>query len=205
MKNRVINYLQRLSKWVLRGKYHLVTIIVWLITVCYLTGVVTLWPTFIASIFSICGLTILLVQLLLDARSFSDYKPNTIKNWIREFPLSKPAVANHEHNIKLPLSAKVHYQIFNSDNASLGEKVKHLLNQIGIIKSKIEAINNDIEKTNDKLSIVSEELTRKVNKVSDVLKTLIAGHAVGSYDINLLGIVLTIDGTLIQIFKVQAF
>ncbi len=203
MKKIVLfNYLKQLLKWLLRGKFHLLTLVVVVITINYLIGYITFYPVYIASIFSILGLFIILTQQLLDAKQFSDYKPNTIRNWIKGFPKITPTEKSISSSITATITAKAHLSVSISDNASLENKVAHLLNEIGLLDKRINQITDNLEKTNNEISSKSNELKSNIEKVNDVLKSLIAGHIIGSYDINFFGIVITICGTLIQIFRV---
>ena len=202
MKNiSLLNYLNRILKWFVLGKYHLLTIFVVIITIGYLIGMVSFYPIYISSIFSITGLTIILFQQLLDARQYSDHKPNTFKNWISSFPSIKPRVANLSANMSTSISVKAHLSVSISENASLENKVAHLLREVESLDKRMITITDNLEKTNKELLNKSKELAGNIEKVSSVLKSLIAGHIVGSYDINFFGIIITICGTLIQLFK----
>lgn len=197
----MLNYLERIVKWLFQGKFHLSSLVVVIIAINYLIGSFTFSPVYVASYFTISGLFIILTQQLLDAKQFSDYNPNTIGNWIKGFPKTTPVVHNVSSNISLTLTEKAHLSVIISDDAPLERKVAHLLKEVSQLDKRINQITDKIEENKSEFSNKTSELNGSINRVNNVLNSLIAGHIVGSYDINFFGIIITLCGTIIQIFK----
>lgn len=72
---------------------------------------------------------------------------------------------------------------------------------------QLEGLDNWVAKIDDRIDSVSSSLVRaekdfqdSINTLTTSMNSLIAGHVVGSYDLNLFGINITICGTLIQFF-----
>jgi len=198
---KLFSYLKKIISWIILGKFHIATILVVIVTILYLIGELNYYPMYISSIFTITGITIILFQQLLDAKQFSDYKPNTFKNWISLFPSAKQNIVNSSANLTASLSATAHLSVSVSENASLERKVEHLLKEMDSLNKQVYTINDNLKKTNNTISTNKNELTDKIEKVDKVIKSLIAGHIVGSYDINFFGIMITLCGTIIQIFS----
>lgn len=198
---KLLNYSRKVVRWIFRGKFHIATIVVILITILYLLNIINYYPIYISSIFSISGITIILLQQLLDAKQFSDYKPNTFKNWVKSFPNINTNMVNLSANFTSILNVSVHSFISISENVSLEKKVEYLLKEIDSLKKTVNTINDNLIKTNNVISVKINELTNKIDKVDKAIKTLIAGHVVGSYDLNFFGIIITLCGSLIHIFR----
>jgi lipid II:glycine glycyltransferase (peptidoglycan interpeptide bridge formation enzyme) len=72
--------------------------------------------------------------------------------------------------------------------------------QINNIQDEIVNVDNRIDEVNTSLKNTNKELNTNLENLNKSLKTIIAGHAVGEYDKNLFGIMITVCGVLIQLF-----
>lgn len=97
-------------------------------------------------------------------------------------------------------SCKAHATVSISPDATIERKVEFLMRQL-------EGLDNWVAKIDDRIDSVSSSLVRaekdfqdSINTLTTSMNSLIAGHVVGSYDLNLFGINITICGTLIQFF-----
>ncbi len=196
------NYIRRVIAWVLLGKYHILMFTAVVITLLYLTGIANYYSTFVSSLLSISGLLIILWQQFLDVKHYSEYRPNTVQNWFKAFPRMKPITVTAEVSLKGIASISAVGTVSIAQESSLEMKVEFLLGQMKNINTTILNLNTRLDGVNSELLNKSEELKGKLETVANTLNSTIAGHIVGSYDINLFGIIITICGTLIQLFKV---
>lgn len=204
---RIINYIKDLVKWINKGKYHWATFLVIILTIMYLLKLLTWYTSFIASIFTIIGIVIILAQQLREAKQFSYYHPNTIRNWIKSFPLlilsnSEKRKLNVESHISGSSSVSAQLSSKISDKAPIESKIHWAIEEINILIYKVEKLEKNFSISNQGLSNKIHKLSADFKNVSASVNSIIAGHTIGAYDLNLLGIMLTLCGTLIQIFCV---
>ncbi|MBI1931272.1 MAG: hypothetical protein HYS24_01895 [Ignavibacteriales bacterium] len=204
MINKLIRYFKRIFKWIAIGKYHITTFLVVMVTLLFLFDILKECSQFISYFFIIIGLFIILMLQLIDANLYATYKPNTIGNWLKSFPKLKPTIHNITSSISVTISAKAFATISISESQPLEKKVEFLLSQLENVNKNLHELDTRIERAFNEILNKSKDLTIQFENIEQTLRTTIAGHIVGSYDINLLGIIITLCGTLIQIFKSQA-
>ncbi len=203
MINKLIRYVKQIFKWIATGKYHITTFLVVTVTLLFLFDILKECSQFISYFFIIIGLFIILMLQLSDANLYATYKPNTIRNWLKSFPELKPTNHNITSSISATISAKVFATISISESQPLEKKVEFLLSQLENVNKNLRELDTRIERAFNEILNKSKDLTIQIENIEQTLRTTIAGHIVGSYDINLLGIIITLCGTLIQIFKSQ--
>jgi len=197
----ILNYPGKIFNWVKGGRFHNISIIVIIITSCYLLEGITYKPKIIAAIFLIIGLSIIIWQMIGDTKRFSEQSPNTFKNWIKTFPKLKPKalIINLSDTLFITSSTKVHLRVSISEDSSIEEKVNFLMKQ----KDEMEtAINNIGDKLDTKISEVNKKvkgIESKVEETKNIINSTISDITVGNYDLRLLSIVLMICGAFIQI------
>jgi hypothetical protein len=100
------------------------------------------------------------------------------------------------------MSGKVHSTISIPDNATPERKLSFLLEQVTHIQTALGKLDDRIDEVADSSKQASRQLEFKIENHEKALESLMAGHAVGAFDLSLFGIVITICGTLIQVFRV---
>jgi hypothetical protein len=196
-----INRVKQLSLWFWRGKYHVLSFIAVTITALYLTKVLTFYPNTIAIMLSLTGLLIILTQQILDARQFADHKPNTFLNWFKFYPRTGNIVVAVGTAELAAAGMKAHASVSIANDAPLERKVEFLLTQVTGLYASVAKVDDRVDELKSSMKTTERNLERAVGELSTSLKTIIAGHIVGAYDINLFGISITICGTLIQFFS----
>lgn len=194
------SYLKQILNWLWRGRYHSLTLLFVLITYAYLSKQLVYHPATISTMFSIVGLGIILTQQILDAREYADHKPNTIRTWLLAFPTIKPATLSVTTGSYAVIGGKAQIKVGISKDASIEAKVDFLLIQIDNLQTGVSKANDRVDELASSISKKSNELKTSMETINTSLKTTIAGHIVGAYDLNLFGITITICGTLIQVF-----
>jgi len=193
-------YLRQIAQWVWRGKYYILTFSAVIITILYLTRILNFYPNVVAALMALTGLLIILSQQILDAREFADRKPNTLRYWIKSFPTRKPIVLSVEAGSFSVASGKAHLSVSIPENATIEAKVDFLLRQVDDLQTAIGRVDDRVDDVAASLENKSKNLKIDLDKINASLKTTIAGHIIGAYDLNFLGIIITICGTLIQLF-----
>jgi hypothetical protein len=136
----------------------------------------------------------------LDARQFADRKPNTFRNWLKSCPLTDGRIAASVGVALGEATLKAHATVSFAKDASIEEKVEFLLRQARVHDSAIARVDDRVDELRSSLKTSEKSLEMAVEQLSSSLRTIIAGHVVGAYDINLCGITMTICGTVIQFF-----
>jgi predicted PolB exonuclease-like 3'-5' exonuclease len=158
-------------------------------------------PNYVAAIFSLIGLSIILRQLFTDASQFADQKPNTFLNWIKSFPTGKPTSLSEEGGVSPTSILTLRWMTpFPEANATTDTKVEFLLKRVKNLQDEILDFDSHIGRLDAALFNKTQELNTNIENLNKSLKTIIASHPVGVYDVNLFGIVILICGTLIQLF-----
>lgn len=195
-------WLPEFFKWLLDyGKYYILSMLIILITLCYFTGVFSFQTKIVSSVFLIAGLILIIKQMIMDAKRFSEFESRTLKNVIKKFPkfkfesiIIKTGTADYVF-----IGEKVRVEISIPESASIEEKVNFLM------RRKVEmgnAINNLDDKLDDNISEVNKKIKEVKNLIEDTNKLInsnLAIHIVGSYDLSFLSVVLMICGSLMQI------
>ena len=172
-----------------------------IITIFYITGTLDFYPKEVSSVLSITGLLIILRQQMLDAREFADHRPNTIHRWIMSFPTEKPITVYLKSGLLEAIGLKARGSVSISEEETIEKKVDFLIRQVSNIQSAIANIDDRVTDLSSSLTKREKELKVDLDNLNASLKTIIAGHIVGDYDQNLLGVIITICGTLIQFFR----
>jgi len=165
----------------------------------YLLGLLKFYPSSVAIFMTLTGLLIILTQQVIDATKFGYHKPNTFGAWLKSFRTGKSNILSINASLPL-LSAKAHATASISTDATIEKKVEFLFQQIAALDSAIAKVDDRIDEVNSSLKKAEKELQTSVNTLSVTLKNVIASHVVGSYDVSLFGINITICGTVIQFF-----
>jgi tetrahydromethanopterin S-methyltransferase subunit B len=196
-----MNRSKRVSLWIWNGKFHLISLVAVIATVFYLAGLFNYYPNIVSAFMSITGLLIILTLQILDAKQFAEHRPNTIRNWLMSFPRGKPIAVTFDGSGGIVLGGKAEIRVDISENATIERKVDFLLRQVDNLESSIGAVDDRVDHLQSSLKSKSNELKTDLDDLNASLKTVIAGHIVGTYDINLFAITITICGTLIQFFR----
>ena len=196
-----LNLLRQRILWVWRWKFHILSILSVIITMFYLVRVLNFLPKYIGAAFAITGLILLLVQLRLDANEFASQSPNTIRNWIKSFPIGKAQTIYAQAGISSTISIKGHLSVDIPQDDTIERKIGFLFNRVQEIQKYIDSVDDKLDQVEKTFDSKTKELKSLTENLKDITNKVIAGHAVGVYDVNLLGIVLTISGTMIQLFR----
>ena len=196
-----LNFLRQVLLWVWRGKYHVLAYISMIIMILYIFGGLNFYPNIVSFLFSITGLAIILALQILNAKKFADHTPNTPRNWIMSFPKRKPKGFSIEGSVSTTSGENLSLELSIADDATIENKVGYLMQQVTHIKTVIGTAVDRIEYVDASLTNMSKEIETKIDNIDTSLKTIIAGHIVGNYDLNLFGIIITICGTLIMLFR----
>lgn len=184
---------------VVKGKYHLLSVLTVVVTIFYFVGIIKFYANYIGSIFTIIGLLIILILQSKDARDFADYKPNTIKNWLKSILDIKGRALYVKSHCKIETDASAQLTVSISEDETLEAKVNFVLREVYQINERLNKLNKHIDNTNDELNKKTANLIEHINNLSNSIQATISNHVVGAYDLNLLGIILALCGTLIQL------
>lgn len=190
--------LKQLTFWIAHGKYHLLSGAAYIFTAFYLTGFLNFYPKTVALLMTLIGLFIILRQQISEANKFSEHKANTFMNWIKSFPTGKPITLSVDDIVSVSEVGKADLTTSIATDATIEEKVVFLLRQVTALKSTIAKIDDRIDRVNSSMNKNKNEFQTSLDTLRISLNTIIAGHVVGAYDVNLFGIILTICGTVIQ-------
>ena len=197
---RFINRLKRIVSWISHGKYHLLSIGSFLLVILYLTKFLEFYPGSVALLMTLSGLLIILHQQIIDATKFGSHKPNTFTGWLKSFPTGKPIILSVHGAGGIVVSGKGHPTVSISANATIDKKVDFLLRQVAALDSAIAGVDDRVDEVNSSLEKTAKEFKTSVSTLTTTLNKIIARHVVGSYDVSLFGINITICGTVIQFF-----
>lgn len=198
---KALKRIKLIGLWLWSGKFHICSFLSVISTILYLTGRITFYPKIVAFVFTIVGLFIIFYFQFVDARDFSYHRPNTIQNWLKSFPAGNPitlAVGSTSIGIT---SLKARLRTTIPDNLPIEEKVAYLIEKIDRIQTTIEKIDDRITEVNTLIESQLKSLRSEFDNYNSSLKEIIASHAVGDFDFNLFGIVITFCGTIIQFFN----
>jgi hypothetical protein len=195
------NISKQIASWILHGKYHLLSIAVFIITALYLIGILKFYPNTVALFMTMIGLLIILTQQIADAIQFGSHKPNTFTNWIKSFPTGKVITLSAHGGAHLILSGKGHGTVSISADATIDKKVDFLLKQVSALGSTIAKLDDKVDGVNSELKKMETKFQESLDTLTTSLNTIMASQIVGGYDVNLFGINITICGTVIQFFS----
>ena len=195
-----ISRMKQIALWILHGKYYILSIASFLATILYLIGILKFYPRAVALIMTLSGLLILITQQIIDAKKFSFHKPNTFSGWLKSFPTKRTINLSSNGLSIAVLMDKAHLTVSISDDATIEKKVDFLLRQVAVLDSAIGRVDDRVDEVKSMMLKTSKQLQASVSTVEMTLNQIIASHVVGSYDIMLFGINITICGTIIQFF-----
>lgn len=195
-----MNRLKQIVLWVSFGRYHLLSIVSFLTMILYLTKVLRFYPSIVALIMTMAGLLIILTQQINDAAKFGSHKPNTFTGWLKSFPTEKNITISVNCAESVTISGKAHATVSISPESTIENKIDFLLRQVAAHDSTIARIDDRVDEVNSLLKKTSQELQSSVSALETTLDNIIASHVVGSYDVSLFGINITLCGTVIQFF-----
>lgn len=196
-----LNYINRIGNWVWQGKFYILSTLVVFFTILYIIDVLNFYPDIVSLVMTIGGLLILLNVLMLDAREFSDQRPNTPRNWIKSFPTTRSVNISLSSGLVMVGGLKARVTGSVSENATIENKVEFLLRQVSNIQESIANVDTRVDNVEASLTKEIKELTANLCNLDASIKTIIASHAVGTYDLNFFGIIITLCGTVIQFFS----
>ena len=188
------------ANWLWRGKFHFLSLASIAAAILYLTKVVEFYPNEISLGMALFGLLIIFVQQVLDAQEYADHRPNTPLNWLKSWP-RKRTLSGGLFDVSSETKDKARAKLLASPDLPLDQKVDFLLKQVDLLSDSIANVDDRVDKVESNLKANQESIHNQIGKLSDSMKTIMAGHVVGSYDVNLFGIILTLSGTLIQFFS----
>lgn len=192
-------YVKHYANWLVDGRYHLLTIDAYLATFLYCTKALTFYPSIVALLMVLAGLAIILAQQILDANEYTNHSPNTFCNWLKLVLIRKKAVSAHISVASCQATAVFLAPVISVE-WSTEQKVEFLLSQVTALVPAINNANNRIDVVSSALSDTEQRLQKTISTLTASIDKVIAGHVVGSYDLNLFGINITVCGTIIQFF-----
>jgi hypothetical protein len=204
MKNNIkllVGYPSKFLRWIKEGRFHNFSFLIIVVTVLYFLEVITYQPKYISAAFLIFGLSIIIINMLADAKRFLLHKPNTPINWFKKFPPIKPKPVKINVGVASTIitTGRPHVRISISENASLEEKVAFLLKQKEEIETSIinldDKLDNNISEFKKEIKVVEE----KIEETKKVVLSTISDITIGDYDLGLFSVVLMICGTFLQI------
>ena len=128
-------------------------------------------------------------------------KPNTLRNWLNDFPSRKPVTITAEGIGSVAMVGRATAIVSVAADATIDQKVDFLLRSVRNIQEYIGGLHGRIDDVESSQKSQVKELKDNLDQLNGSLKTIIAGHVVGDYDLNFFGIIITICGTLIQFFN----
>jgi len=200
-KQLFINQCKQIGRWLWIGKFHILNGIVTVITLLYLVRIVNFYPNIIGALFSIAGLFIILYLQTTDARKFAQHKPNTLGNWIKSFPVRRSVTINVNSAGIASSGGNAHIVITPGVNKTLEDKVEFVLARVIEIQKNLNKLDDRIKDVDAFHKKETTSIRSDIENVNKSISEVIAGHIVGDYDKNLFGIIITICGTLIQVFR----
>ena len=114
--------------------------------------------------------------------------------------MGKPIIATLNGVLGAAGTLKARAVVSVQPDATIEQKIDFLLRQVRSIQDDVANIDDRLDNIASSLTKRSQELEHELDNIGASLKTIIAGHIVGTYDVNLFGIMITLCGTLIQLF-----
>lgn len=149
---------------------------------------------------TLIGLAIILWQQLVDARTYENFEPNTIRHWIKSYPRKKTYILTAESGEYKLIPGNVNSKVSIRKNATIEEKIDFLLRTVDRMQDIDNHIANQIKEGDEKLTRRIEGVETGQKELKASFLDVVAGHLVGDYDKNFCGIWLAIFGTIIQFF-----
>lgn len=202
MKKQIfIGQCKQISQWLWLGKFHILDGIAAVIMLLYLVRIINFFPNIIGALFSIAGLFIILYLQTTDARQFAQHKPNTIGNWIKAFPVRRSVTITAGFAGAMAIAGNVHVVISPGPKETLEGKVEFVLARVMELQNIVNKLNDRIQDVDSLQKKETNSIRSEIENLNKSISEVIAGHIVGDYDKNLFGIIITLCGTLIQVFR----
>ena len=198
----IFSYLKRIFDWLIDGTFYLLSGMAIIITVAYYFGCSTFDPKIVSGLFLIVGIVILIWQMLLDANNYSNSNPKTFSNWIKKLPHFKPRTININvsSSASISVGSNAHIKVSISKKASTEEKLDYLLQQKEEIENHLfkldDLFNDKIFEYKNRFKGLDEKIEQSELKINQ----FIAEVTISNYDIRMFSVVITLCGTLIQLF-----
>jgi hypothetical protein len=159
-----------------------------------------LYANYIALGFSVIGPVIILVLQIKDSKQFADYKPNTFSEWLRALTRNNDNVIGAAIIEAAHARVEANAEIILDLDATINRKIDYLMNEVRNLQNNNLELKRQVDNIDVKMNTNQNEIKNILRSETSKLGTLIAGHAIDLYDLNILGITLTICGVLIQTF-----
>jgi hypothetical protein len=197
----LLSYTSELLRWIKEGKFHIFSIIIIVATVLYFLKIITYEPKYISAAFLIFGLSIIIMQMIGDAKRFSEHQPNTPKNWLKKRPplKQKPRPIQINSVFENEMSSKISYSLSISENASLEKKVEFLLDRYQDMEKEIKNLGEKLDNNRAEVKNEIKDIFSKIKQIQKELDLKISHVTVSDYDLRLFSVILMICGTFLQI------
>lgn len=201
MIRKVFNYSKSMIVWILKVKWCLTSILIIFFSALLIFRILSFYPEIFSAVFTITGIVIIFYQQWQDAKTFPE-RTYTLRRWIKEMPKWKSIKIASTSLGGITFSGKAKTRIGVPAQATLEQKVEWLVQQAERVQDLFEIHADKVDKLDNKIEIKATELKAYTHEMCTSLEDSLVEHAVGSYQVNILGLVLTLFGTLIQIFVV---
>jgi len=101
----------------------------------------------------------------------------------------------------MAFAGNAHVVISPGANESLEGKVEFVLARVMELQNIVNKLNDRIQDVDSLQKKETQSIRGEIENLNKSISEVIAGHIVGDYDKNLFGIIITICGTLIQVFR----
>jgi len=167
----------------------------------YLTDYWNFRPNVVSLLMTMAGLFIILTQQLSDASKFCSHKPNTFAIWVKSFPSGKPITVSVEGVCCAVMGGKARVTVSIAADSSIERKVDFLMRQYAALDTTIANMDDKIDEVKTSLNKADKQIKESLDENTKALNSIIASHIVGTYDLNLFGINVTMCGAVIQFFN----
>jgi len=188
------------TRFFIRGKYYILSTLAIVATFLYMIKDFNLYANYIALGFSVIGPVIILVLQIKDSKQFADYKPNTFSEWLRALTRNNDNVIGAAIIEAAHARVEANAEIILDLDATINRKIDYLMNEVRNLQNNNLELKRQVDNIDVKMNTNQNEIKNILRSETSKLGTLIAGHAIDLYDLNILGITLTICGVLIQTF-----
>lgn len=187
-------------KWFFTGKYYVSSGILVIITFLYAIRIIPYGHEVASTVFSIGGLLIILFLQLDDARKYANYRPFTPEEWIRSRPNKNPVIVGVGAATFSATTAIGAVIIGPPSNSTTEGKVDYLVEQVLAIQSTLGALDKNLRDEQESRKMDSGRIRSEIDALNKSINAIIANHIIGDFDKNILGIIATTCGVIIQLF-----
>lgn len=186
--------------WFFTGKYYVTSLLIAIVTFLYAIRLIPCGHEVASVVLTIGGLAIILYLQLNDARKYADYHPLTPAEWIRTRPNKKPVIVGVGAASASATTAIGAIIIGPPSGGTIEQKVDYLVEQVLAIQSSLGALGKDLRDEQESRKMDSGRIRSEIDALNKSINSIIANHIIGDFDKNILGIVATICGVIIQLF-----